>query len=132
MRTKSSRSHLIHIILFCLTDKVLHRNEKALFQAQKAKTGFDQRRHFMRILFPIACVNRVPQLAMILLLASEAWSQSLSGSESQKICTEPFKNRERCILINSWLQNSCLRPEIWLQRFVGASSSRPGIQAVGS
>jgi hypothetical protein len=83
--------------LFCSTDKVLHGNEKALFQARKAKTGFGQRRHFMRILFPIACVNRVPQPAMILLLASETWSQSSSGIPIKKkiLYIEPFKNREK-------------------------------------
>jgi hypothetical protein len=67
---------VLSLILFGSSDKALHGNEKVQSREQRAKTGFGQKRRFMRILFPTACVNQGLQTAMILLSASKPWSRS--------------------------------------------------------
>ena len=67
---------VLSLIFFGSSDKALRGNEKVQSREQRAKTGFGQKRHFMRILFPTACVNQGLQTAMILLSASKPWSRS--------------------------------------------------------
>jgi len=78
MSTTRQLSELVvlSLIFFGSSDKALRGNEKVQSREQRAKTGFGQKRHFMRILFPTACVNQGLQTAMILLSASKPWSRS--------------------------------------------------------
>ena len=75
---------VLSLILFGSSDKALHGNEKVQSREQRAKTGFGQKRRFMRILFPTACVNQGLQTAMILLSASKPWSRSSLCSTLQE------------------------------------------------
>ena len=78
MSTTRQLSELVvlSLIFFGSSDKALRGNEKVQSREQRAKTGFGQKRRFMRILFPTACVNQGLQTAMILLSASNPWSRS--------------------------------------------------------